>query len=129
MPISYKIVKQCQPGKAGGGQWKYYARACKRRKLSLYDLSREIERRTSLSVTDVIAAVTAFTEIIPDKLKNGHTVDLGSLGILSLSVKSKGQETLEEVTAKCISGVQINFRPSVQMKREMESVKFVLEKD
>jgi predicted histone-like DNA-binding protein len=129
MPISYKIVKQCQPGKVGGGQWKYYARACKRRKLSLYDLSREIERRTSLSVTDVIAAVTAFTEIIPDKLKNGHTVDLGSLGILSLSVKSKGQETLEEVTAKCISGVQINFRPSVQMKREMESVKFVLEKE
>ena len=129
MPINIKAVKHGQPGVTGGGKVKYYAQICNKEKLSLYDLSKEIEKRTSLAVSDVIAVITAFTEFIPEKLKDGYSVDLGSLGKISLSVNSKGLETPEEVTPKCISGVKINFSPGKQMKREMENVKFVLEKE
>jgi predicted histone-like DNA-binding protein len=125
MAVSYKIVKQCQPGIKGGGKWKYYARACNRRRISLDTLCREIVLQSSLSRGDVISVITMFTDMVPDKLKEGYTVDLGSLGILSLSIKSEGQDTPEDVTSRSISGVQINFRPGVEMKKEIKNVKFV----
>ena len=124
MSVEYKIVKQCQPGIKGGGEWKYYARVCNRRKVTLETLSKEIERQSSLSEGDVVSVLTAFTNMIPDRLKDGDTLDLGSLGLFSISIKSKGKDTPEEVTSHSISGVQINYRPSVRMKREMKTVNF-----
>ncbi|MBN1182359.1 MAG: HU family DNA-binding protein [Bacteroidales bacterium] len=128
MPVPYKIVRQCQPGIKGGGQWRYYARACSRKKIPLETLCKEIAKQSTLSPADVVAVITMFTNIVPEKLKDGYTVDLGSLGLFSLSIKSQGRETPENVTSHSISGVQINFRPGVYMKQEIAGVEFVKDK-
>lgn len=124
MPIKYKIVKQCEPGIKGGGESRYYARACSRQMRTLPELCEMISDRTTLSRADVVAVIASFTEIIPELLKNGYSVDLGSLGIMSVSIKSKGEKSEREVKRRSISGVQINFRPSVEIKRELKDVSF-----
>ena len=124
MALKYKIVKQCQPGIKGGGDGRYYARACSRRMKNLTDICKIISLRTTLSRTDVVGVIASFTELIPELLKEGYSVDLESLGKISVSIKSKGEKSYDDVKRDSIIGVKINYRPSVEMKKEMKSISF-----
>lgn len=124
MSIKYKIVKQCQPGVKGGGDGRYYARACSRQMKTLTDICKIISLRTTLSRTDVVGVIASFTELIPELLKEGYSVDLESLGKISVSIKSKGEKSFNDIKRESITGVKINYRPSVEMKDAMRSVSF-----
>jgi len=125
MPITYKIVKQCDPGVKGGGTGKYYARACKRNKQSLVQICNIISKQSSFSPADVVGVLYSFLSLFPDLLKGGYTLDLEPLGIFSVSIKSKGELQKEKVSSRSITGVQINFRPSVKLKKEMKDAEFI----
>ncbi len=124
MPIAYKIVEQCQPGIKGGGEKKYYARAWKRQKMSINSLCELIAERSTFSGADVKGVVAAFTEMIPELLKKGYTVDLEGLGIFSISIKSRAEKSYNDVTKRSITGSQINFRPSPRLKNEIKKAEF-----
>lgn len=125
MSVSYKIVKQCEPGIKGGGKGKYYARACNRNKLTLKQVCNIITKRTTFSSSDVVGVLYCFVDLFPELLKDGYSLDLEPLGIFSISLKSQGEQQKDDISSKSITGVQINFRPSVELKREMNDIEFV----
>ncbi len=124
MAIPYQAVKTAQAGVNGGGQYKYYARAGKRELYSYRELSKSIAKISTVSEIDAAAVLAAFAKLIPDLLKEGKSIDLGDLGILSVHLKSEGRESAEDVRPNTIKGVRIHFRPSVQLKKEMNNAEF-----
>lgn len=73
-----------------------------------------IVEKSSLSEGDVLSCVTELFKEITSELLEGHSVKLDNFGTFSLTVTCKSQETPEKVTADCIDGVHLRFRPSTR---------------
>ncbi|PTN07259.1 hypothetical protein [Mangrovibacterium marinum] len=119
MSVKYRIVKQSRPGVKGGGQYKYYARACERRKIDLDGLADKLEKQSSLSRGDIVATLVGLVDLIPDLLLHNNSIELGELGILSLNLKSEGAPEPRTDGYRLIKGTEISFRPSTKMKRAL----------
>ncbi len=124
MKIKYKTVRQAQPGVEGGGNYKYYARICKRQKVSFEQVCDMISDASTFSPADIKGAVTAFLEIIPDYLKQGYIVDLGEFGTFSQSISSDPVEMEENMTSKRITSLKPHFRPSDNFKKRLKGASF-----
>lgn len=124
MAIKYKVVAHAQPGKIGGGLYKYYARITGRITKTLRDLSNELAMESTLSPIDIIAVQTALLEKIPQMLLNGHNVSLGDLGIFSVSISSSASDEPEKVSLNNINKLKVHFRPSNEFKQRLLNAKF-----
>ncbi len=124
MPIPYKAVKVSEPGVIGGGKYKYYARVSKRKMLSFHELCEKISQMSTFSEADMTGALTALTKFAPDLLKQGYSMDLMDLGIISVYIQSEGKDSPEEVSARSIKGAKARYRPSTRIKRELKLATF-----
>lgn len=105
------------------GNGKYIARPVKREKADFKVISDMISDRSTLSSTDIIAVLYAFSEVVPELLLDNCTVHLPPLGIFSLSFKSTVHETAAEVRAGSISEIRMQFRPDKEISRRLNAQK------
>lgn len=120
MSIKYRLIKQATPGVKGGGEYKYYARACERRKVSLYEVAEILSKRSSFSKADVMGTLHGLIDLIPELLLDNQTVDLGDLGIFSLNLKSHPSDTPRTDGFRLIKSADISFRPSPRLKQAVK---------
>ena len=85
----------------------------------------EPPKRTAISEHDTLAVLSVLSEIIPEYLKNCHTIHLGKLGMFRLSISSTGHENEEEVTAESVKSKRIRFLPSAVMKKAIQDASFI----
>lgn len=65
----------------------------------------------------------SFVECLKEQLLEGKTVNVDGLGCFSLSLRSKGEKTPEEVSAKSVNGVRIWFRANNELKISKNSTR------
>ncbi len=128
MTVKYRIIKQATPGIKGGGQYKYYARACERSKININEVASLLAERSTFSKADVIGTLYGLVELIPDLLLNNHTVELGELGTFSLNLKSEASETPKPDGFRLIKSASISFRPSPQLKQAIKNPEYTKSK-
>lgn len=126
MAIKLQVVSKSQPGMTGGGSVKYYAQVGSRGKVTAIDLSRTIEKSSSLTEGDVIAVITHFTNLIPELLMDGYTIELERLGMFSLHVRSEGNPDPDKVSVHSIKEARIHFRPGVELKRKLQTADYTI---
>lgn len=124
MTLKYKVVKQAEPGVKGGGEYQYYIRAVERGKVDVEELARNIASRCTLTHMDVQMVLLALAEVIPKMLLDNNSVELGKLGIFSLSLKSDPSPSEEEATWRKIKGVKVNFRVGKEIQEKVKSTSF-----
>jgi predicted histone-like DNA-binding protein len=124
MSIKYRIVKQATPGVKGGGQYKYYARACGRSKINMEGLAERLVQRSSLSRGDIVSTLAGLVDLIPELLLQNNTIELDELGIFSLNLKSEGTEEPQTDGYRQIKGVEISFRPSPKIKQAIRKPQY-----
>jgi len=124
MPIKYKIVKQAQPGIKGGGEYSFYLRSADRKKLTIRDVARILEKRSSVSRADIIAVLTGLSDIIPELLLDNNSVELDELGIFSLDIQSEPSKKINEATWRKIKKLKIHFRVGKKLQKEIQNAKF-----
>jgi len=62
MSLKYTIIRQAEPGVKGGGNYKYYARACERSRATIDDLAGILQHRTTLSRADVMGVIVGLSD-------------------------------------------------------------------
>jgi predicted histone-like DNA-binding protein len=124
MAIKYKVLKKGQPGVAGGGVQKYYASPVLEGEMNLGELTRQIEKISTVSGADIRAVLYALVDVAVESLSNSRIVRLGELGSLRPTLSSEGKATEEEVTASAIKGAGIIFAPGSRLKEMLAAVKF-----
>ncbi|WP_163709654.1 HU family DNA-binding protein [Mangrovibacterium lignilyticum] len=124
MSVKYRLIQQATPGIKGGGQYKYYARACERRKVTLDEIADTLSHRSSLTRGDVVATLVGLVDLIPDLLLNNNTVELGELGTFSLNLKSKGSVEPRADGFRLIDRADISFLPSPRMKKAVKNAEY-----
>ncbi|WP_310396835.1 HU family DNA-binding protein [Hymenobacter sp.] len=111
MPIEYSLVQRGLPAQPNSPK-KWYANVRSSGTTTERDMADKISRGTSLSSTDVKAAIESLLQEIPRELADGQIVQLGDLGSFRVTLQGEGTETEEEFTSARVSRIKVNFVPS-----------------
>lgn len=121
--MKYKLVQKGMPGNPDAPK-KWYANPVNQGTLSVGQLSNRIAGRSSLTRGDILNVIENLLDELPMYLTEGYSVNLGNFGTLRLSLSSEGAETAEQYSPDKIKNVKVIFTPGVEMKRQLEEVKF-----
>ena len=125
MAIPYVLIPQAPPPGKPHSTLKYYARAKSRREFTFRQLSQEVaQASTTVSDTDMMAALNLLTKIMKRHLENGEIIRLGDFGSFQISITSEGADSEAQFTTSLISGAKILFRPGVDLKEMLTTLKY-----
>jgi len=124
MAVSYVLTLKGNPGNPDAPK-KYYAQAKARSELTFRKLSKEIaEGSTTVSDTDVLAVLNDLTKLLKRHLDNGEIVRFGDFGSFQVSISSEGVEKADKFNASMIRGGKVNFRPGIDLKEMLATLKY-----
>jgi len=118
MSILIKAVERANP--QNRDEKKFYATVATRGMIDLDGLAGVISEFSSLSRGDIYSVLLNLLDAIPKELLDGKTVKLGKLGTMSLNVDCEGVATAEEVTGDIVKSVHVVFRPSQELKDDLD---------
>ena len=124
MAIKFKIIERGQPGVAGGGEKKFYANAVSSGEMTLTEMTKSIEKISTVSGADIRAVLYAMVDVMKDGLANGQIVRLGDLGSLRVSLSSNGEVDEKDVSSKTIKGSRTIFYPGKELRKTMDNLEF-----
>ena len=124
MAVKFKVVEKGEPGVPGGGTKQFYARAVTQGEANISELTRSIEKISTVSGADIRAVLYALVDVIKDDLATGRIVRIGDLGSLRVSLSSEGRPTAEEVNASVIRNARFLFTPGPLLKTTLQSLKY-----
>lgn len=124
MPIKFKAIERGEPGVAGGGTKKWYASPNMSGEKALDELTRDIEKISTVSGADIRAVLYALVDVMKDALADGQIVRIGELGSLRVSFSSEGKATEKEVTAASIKQAKVIFTPGKDIKDTLATLTY-----
>ncbi len=128
MPVKYNLSEKGKPGDRDAAK-KFYANAKSSGEVTFRSLSKEIASgSTTVSDTDVMAVLNDLTKALSRHLADGKIVRFGDFGSFQISLRSEGAETAEKFNASMIKGAKILFRPGLDLKDMLSTVKYEKEK-
>lgn len=102
---------------------KYIAAIANQGTMSSDELLEFIANDTSMSRSDTILLMRSLAEIIEENILAGRGVNFKNLGVFTPNLRTKGSQTIEEVSADNIQQVVVNFRPAVPFRDKMKRAK------
>ena len=91
------------------------------------ELVKTITKNSYVPQAFVSASVCGITEAIENYLLNGHSIELPGFGIFSLSCECKTVKSAEDAGLGQFRGLNINFRPSTELKEKLANVDLALD--
>ena len=114
-----KYVIQGKRNPLDRSQMKYYAQMASTTPVTLDQIIKRIEKRSTMSSADVKAVLDALQYEVIDALESGNSVRLGDLGSFRLTLQSDGvasQEEAKKLGARLIRQVNVQFSKSTSMR-------------
>ncbi|MRM82505.1 HU family DNA-binding protein [Riemerella anatipestifer] len=124
MPVKFKVIERGQPGVSGGGDKKWYATPVSSGEKTLTDLTKDIEKISTVSGADIRAVLYALVDVMQSSLASGQIIRLGELGSLRVSFSSEGKATEKEVTANTIKQAKVIFTPAKGIKDTLATLTY-----
>lgn len=115
--IKYVIQAKKNPQKKN--EVKYYPQMAPSTPIGLAQIVKRVEKRSTVSSSDVKAVLDALQYEVIEALEAGNTVRLGDLGSFRLSMRSQGVDTATEARkkgAQLIKSVSVQFTKSTTMR-------------
>ena len=126
MAIRYRV--KTKRGGIGDKTAKYHAVPIYSGEITSRQLARDLALNSSLSAGDVLSTLMGLSELVDKYLRDGHTVRLEGLGLLSVSASSPGYDTPEECTPRRVKAKKICFRADPSLKATLKFIRFEHEK-
>lgn len=125
MAIKYNVVERGEPGVVGGGTKKWYASVVTDGEVSIDKLTKEIEKFSSLSESDIRAVIIALENVIVNEIAEGRIVRLDKLGSFYPSLSSGSAATEADFNVSMIKGAKMNYRPGTRINDALKTAKFL----
>ena len=92
------------PTLRGDGVKHFHARAVERETIRMDRLSHFVTHRCTVSESDILAVLTALSDVMVDAFLEGHRVYLRGLGYFDITLTNDEIRSLkEEMSGRCIS--------------------------
>lgn len=124
MSVKYIITEKGNPLKPTEPK-KFYATAKADGEVTFKKLSKEISTiSTTISDTDVLAVLNVLGKVLVNHLSEGRIVRFGEFGSFQVSLSSEGAATQKEFNTSLIRSSKITFRPGVDLKEMLMTLKY-----
>ncbi|MDR1595047.1 MAG: hypothetical protein LBS43_11280 [Prevotellaceae bacterium] len=120
MSLWYKIISRINPQNRSAAP-KYYAENVVRGHISFDEFLDAVCEDTTLNRDEVRMAFNKGFKTILKFAKLGFNIHLGDLGYIKTTVRSKGMDTPEEVTADTITDIVPHFVFSDKFRSELKN--------
>lgn len=80
---------------------------------------------TTLNPMEAAMAIRQLRKVVERLLLDGKSVKLGDWGTFNVTLATEGTDTKEELTARNVKRVNVNFQPGDEMKAAMQKADFV----
>ena len=84
-----------------------------------------IADETTLNPMEAAMAIRQLRKVVQRLLLDGKSVKLGDWGTFNITLNTEGAERKEDLTARNVKRVNINFQPADEMKAAMQKADFV----
>jgi predicted histone-like DNA-binding protein len=125
--VNYVLVQRLADPRDPKGAKKYFAQVKNKGETTVRELAVQISKRTGLSVSDVMATIEAFIDIVPELISYGQIVRLGDFGSFSLSIRSEGVTNKSDFTSDKIKDNSLNFHSGKVIRKVLDVVDYKLE--
>ncbi len=120
MAIRYRITKRTNTI-AANKKDQYIMQAVNTGTVDIRQIAREISTEGSLSISDVVGAITALGIKMQQHLEDGKIVDLGDVGKFKIGFQCKAAENESDLTPKKnIKKFHLNYQPSLELKHRLK---------
>ncbi|MFV0180230.1 DNA-binding protein [Empedobacter falsenii] len=123
MAIKYNVIQKAYPGDPTGPK-KFYANSIADGEISLRRLSKEIAQTSSVSESDVYASLIDLAKMLAKHLADGKIVRLGDFVSFQISISSEGADSISKVTSASIKNAKILFRPGIDLRETLATLKY-----
>ena len=120
--IQFEVKKSVLKIGKHQGKTMYVARQVSHARLSADAVEERIERMTSLSRSDVRAAILALSLIIEEEIRTGRAVDLRELGTFKIVSTGRYQTEAKQVSAQTLRVPHVRFYPKKSMRLAARAV-------
>jgi len=72
----------------------------------------------------VYAVIMGLLDAVTDELADGNTIYMGKLGSFSVSIKSEGALTADELTGAAVKSSKIVYRPGAELKNMLKTLSY-----
>lgn len=124
MSTSNYVVRKKIDKSSGQTITRYYGVPITRGQIDEDYLAHEICAQCSLTESDVLAAVSALSDVMQRHLKQGNTVSLKGIGLFTVSAGSEGCETEKECTPSKVKAQRICFKADRTMRSILPEIKY-----
>lgn len=118
MAIHYSVAAMKNP-QDPEAPVKYYARSQAAGVVDINELAEEISYATTLTDGDVLNAIRALVTQVNKHIAKGEIVRLENLGSFQAQICSEGADTEEAFTPSNITRVNLQFRPGVGLRGQL----------
>lgn len=84
-----------------------------------------IADETTLNPMEAQMAIRQLRKVVQRLLLDGKSVKLGNWGTFNITLNTEGADTKEDLTARNVKTVNINFQPGDELKAAMQKADFV----
>jgi len=120
MAIRYRITKRTNTI-AAIKKDQYIMQAVNTGTVDIKQIAREISTEGTLSIPDVVGAITALGIKMQQHLEDGKIVDLGDVGKFKIGFQCQAAENEEDLTPKKhIKKFHLNYQPSLELKHRLK---------
>ena len=123
MAILVKPVQRVNPNKPTEPK-KWYVTQVTTAQVDETEVAMDIADETTLNASEAMMAIRQLRKILLRRLLGGESVKLGDWGSFSVTISSNGVATKDEVSAKQIKSVNINFQPDEAFKTALQKANF-----
>lgn len=123
MAILVKPVQRVNPNDAEAPK-KWYVTQVTTAQVDETQVAMDLADETTLNPSEGMMAIRQFRKILLRHLLAGESVKLGNWGSFSITLSSTGVDTKEEVNARNIKAVNINFQPDEAFKADLQKATF-----
>lgn len=123
MPLFYKATSTFQPGEGSTGKKLWFPKITGSSQKSLKDISKLLEKRSTLSSIDILGVLHGLSDLIPELLCEGNTIKIDGLGTFRLHAKVTTCNSEEEVSVHHIREFRLSFKPDNEIKEKLQEAK------
>lgn len=123
MTVKFNVVERGKPGDVAAPK-KFYPSIHSSGRVTARQLAEQAALMSTLSTTDMMAAIETFLTIIPKELAKGNIVELGEFGNFWLRTEAEGADTEDGVRPSQITSVLPRFNPGKEFKRVLGGIEF-----
>ena len=110
---------EAPPKEGEENELRVYARPVLGSTVTTEKVAAAIQRRCSLTRTDVIAALKSLSQILAEHLEEGQRVHLEGIGYFSVSLECHDIKTRKDMRADRVSIKSIKFRADKELKSQV----------